>query len=431
MNPPPSHEPCRRADREVGVHRQACGLRSDCFAVSQLCHVPSLSSGSARSGNAIIHGENLAVMESLLPHFEGGVRCCYIDPPYNNQERHYHYHDSKEHREWIEETTARVEVIAELLRDDGSLWVSIDDREVHYLKVACDKILGRKNFATTIVWQQRTTRENRKVFSNNHEYILVYAKDIRRFNATRNTLALSPEVLARYRNPDSDPRGPWQSISAHAQAGHGTPDQFYRLQSPTGRTHHPPPGRCWIYAFAKMQREIAAHNVWFGHDGNGVPRIKKFLSGVRTGLTPETLWLAEDVGTNDFAKKQLLKLLPDVDVFDTPKPESLIYRVLHIATSPGDLVLDAYLGSGTTAAVAHKCGRRYIGIEEGDHAVTHCAKRLSTVVNGEASGISASVAWQGGGGFDFFRQQGTMHSPQVPPRRPRRRNVHPVTRSRR
>jgi adenine-specific DNA-methyltransferase len=357
----------------------------------------------AKTGNAIIHGENLSVMESLLPRFEGTVRCCYIDPPYNNHERHYHYHDSREHRQWLEETIARVEVIVELLRDDGSLWISIDDRELHYLKVACDAIIGRKNFVTTIVWQQRTTRENRKVFSNNHEYILVYAKDSKRFNATRNMLALSPEVLGRYKNPDNDLRGPWQSITAHAQAGHGTPDQFYKLVSPAGKVHLPPTGRCWIYGIEKMKQEIAENNIWFGRDGGGVPRIKKFLANVRSGLTPETLWLAEDVGTNDFAKKQLLKLLPLANVFDTPKPESLIYRILHIATSPGDLVLDAYLGSGTTAAVAHKSGRRYIGIEEGEHAVTHCAKRLSMVVDGDQSGISDSVEWQGGGGLDFFR----------------------------
>lgn len=377
--------------------RQAAVISLNCFSVPNLSHVPRLSHGSISSGNALIQGENLSVLESLLPRFESSVRCCYIDPPYNNQEKHYHYHDSRDHRKWLEETTARIEVLAEFLSDDGSLWISIDDREVHYLKVACDAIIGRKNFVTTIVWEQRTTRENRKVFSNNHEYILVYAKNMRRFNATRNSLALSPEVRARYKNPDNDPRGPWQSVSANAQSGHGTPEQFYRLVSPSGKAHIPPQGRCWVYSLTKMQREIAANNIWFGRDGNGVPRIKKFLSKVRAGLTPETLWPADDVGTNDHAKKHLITLFPNSDVFDTPKPETLIYRVLEIATSPGDLVLDAYLGSGTTAAVAHKCGRRYIGIEEGDHAVTHSAKRLSLVVDGDPSGISDLVGWRGGG----------------------------------
>ncbi len=379
--------------------------RLDCFDVPGLQHVPKLAYGARNTGNTLIQGENLATLGALLPRFEGTVRCCYIDPPYNNQERHYHYQDSRDHRTWLEETTARVELLSEFLRDDGSLWISIDDREVHYLKVACDAILRRKNFVTTVVWQQRTTRENRKVFSNNHEYILVYAKDLRRFNATRNGLELSPEVKARYKNPDNDPRGPWQSVSANAQSGHGTPDQFYKLASPSGRVFYPPPGRCWIYSLKKMEKEIKAGNVWFGKDGNGVPRIKRFLSAARAGLTPHTLWTAEEVGTNDFAKKHLIKLFPDKDVFDTPKPETLIYRIIQIATSPGDLVLDAYLGSGTTAAVAHKCGRQYIGIEQGEHAVTHCSERLQLVVDGDESGISELVGWRGGGGFDFFRQQ--------------------------
>jgi adenine-specific DNA-methyltransferase len=161
-----------------------------------------------------------------------------------------------------------------------------------------------------------------------------------------------------------------------------------------------------------MKREIAANNVWFGRDGAGVPRIKKFLTSASAGLTPETLWLAADVGTNDFAKKHLLKLLPNAKVFDTPKPESLISRILHISTSPGDLVLDAYLGSGTTAAVAQKCGRDFIGIEEGPHAITHCVERLSQVIDGDASGISDSVGWHGGGGFNFFR-----HDNSTPTRR--------------
>ena len=389
-------------------------LSLDCFDLPAFQHVPELSHCLPNSGNTLIQGENLAVLEALLPRFSEAVRCCYIDPPYNNQEKHYHYHDSRDHRTWLEETTARVELLAEFLRDDGSLWISIDDREVHYLKVACDAILGRKNFVTTIVWQQRTTRENRKVFSNNHEYVLVYAKDLRRFNATRNSLELNPEVRARYKNPDNDPRGPWQSITANAQSGHGTADQFYKLVSPSGKVHEPPPGRCWIYSLRKMQKEIAAGNIYFGKDGDGVPRIKRFLAEVTRGLTPHTLWPADEVGTNDFAKKHLIKLFPEEDVFDTPKPESLIYRILQIATSPGDLVLDAYLGSGTTAAVAHKSNRQYIGIEMGNHAVTHCSKRLRLVVNAEESGISELVEWRGGGGFDFFRHLPKKMAKQSP-----------------
>ena len=258
---------------------------------------------------------------------------------------------------------------------------------------------------TTIVWQQRTTRENRRVFSNNHEYILVYAADARAFHRSRNLLPASPEILGRYKNPDSDPRGPWQSISANVQDGHATAAQFYAVEAPNGTLHRPPEGRCWIYTREKMQAEISAGNIWFGATGNGVPRLKRFFRSTEVGMTPDTLWRADEVGTNDEAKKHLLRLLPEQAVFDTPKPERLISRILAIASDEGDLVLDAFLGSGTTSAVAHKLGRRYVGIEQGDHAATHCAARLRMVVDGEGGGISVGAGWSGGGGFDFYRMR--------------------------
>ncbi|MBZ4330521.1 site-specific DNA-methyltransferase [Corallococcus sp. AS-1-12] len=364
---------------------------------------PKLSYGASGSGNGLYHGENLATLARLEPLLRGTVRCIYIDPPYNNQERYAHYHDARSHSEWLAAIVQRIERLAPLLREDGTLWISIDDREVHYLKVAVDAVFGRENFVSTIIWQQRTTRENRKVFSNNHEYLLVYAKDAKGFRQSRNQLAPTPEMLSRYKNPDQDPRGLWQSVSANVQAGHATASQFYLLAAPNGRRHAPPNGRCWIYSERKMQEEIRKNNVWFGKDGNGTPRLKRFLSESSTGLTPETFWPAVDVGTNDLAKKHLLQLFPNETVFDTPKPEALIHRILHIATNPGELVLDAYLGSGTTAAVAHKMRRKYIGIEEGSQAVSHCASRLKKVVDGEAGGVSAAVGWKGGGGFDFYR----------------------------
>lgn len=364
--------------------------------------IPEFSAGERRTGNLIIHGENSHVLSHVADRFRGAVRCIYIDPPYNNQERYFHYDDALSHDQWIADLTERLELLAPLLRDDGSIWISIDDREVHYLKVAADRVFGRDNFVTTVIWQQRTTRENRKAFSNNHEYLLVYARDAKRFRNSRNALPATAEVLSRYKNPDADARGPWQSVSANVQAGHGTASQFYVLVAPNGRRHEPPKGRCWVYTEERMRREIRENNVWFGRDGNGAPRLKRFLSGA-AGLTPETLWFASDVGTNDSAKKHLLSVFPDAPVFDTPKPEELIARVLEIATCPGDLVLDAYLGSGTTAAVAHKMGRHYVGIEEGAHAVTHCATRLRAVVEGERGGISSAVGWLGGSGFEFYR----------------------------
>lgn len=369
-------------------------------------HFGHLSYGERDTGNSLIQGENLLVLRSLQERLTGKVRCVYIDPPYNNQERYCHYMDARSHRDWLTTMTEQLGALRSLLSQDGSVWISIDDAEVHYLKVAADRIFGRENFLSTIVWQQRTTRENRKVFSNNHEYLLVYAKDSAAFRRSRNLLPAGRQILSRYKNPDSDPRGPWQSVSANVQGGHGTATQYYELVAPNGTVHRPPKGRCWIYNQEKMQKEIAADNIWFGKDGNGVPRLKRFLGDSRVGLTPETLWKAEDAGTNDDAKKQLLRLFPSEPVFDTPKPETLVARILEIATSEGDLVVDTFLGSGTTAAVAHKMHRQYIGVEVGPHAVTHCARRLQMVVEGEQSGISAAVGWKGGGGFDFYRSDG-------------------------
>ncbi|MBI3897331.1 MAG: site-specific DNA-methyltransferase [Gammaproteobacteria bacterium] len=372
-------------------------------AFSGLEHVAALSYGARNIGNLVIQGENLSVLDTIASRYVGRVRCIYIDPPYNNQERYTHYDDDLDHETWLQNITLRLTRLVDFLRDDGSLWISLDDREIHYLKVAADRIFGRKNFISTIVWQQRTTRENRKVFSNNHEYVLVYAKNARVFRDRRNPLPITSVVADRYKNPDNDPRGPWQSVSANVQAGHATPSQFYEIIAPNGKRHSPPLGRCWAYNKVRMKEEMSKNNVWFGRDGNGVPRLKKFLKDSRPGITPHTLWAAAEVGTNDSAKKHQLELFPKKSVFETPKPEGLISRILQIATNPDDLVLDAYLGSGTTAAVSHKMSRRYIGIENGAQAVTHCARRLRQVVDGEQGGISKNLSWLGGGGFDFYR----------------------------
>lgn len=358
--------------------------------------------GAKKSGNIVIKGDNLLALQKLQSVLSGQVRCIYIDPPYNNQERYTHYRDAEDHSSWLSALERRLHTFWDLLTKDGSIWISLDDRGMHYAKVLADSIFGRKNFLTTIVWQQRATRENRRAFSNNHEYLLVYAKDPRAFTATRNRLPAPDIVALRYRNPDNDPRGLWQSVSANVQAGHATPAQFYTVCSPNGRRHDAPKGRCWVYSQERMKQEIASNNVWFGSNGNGVPRLKRFLASQEVALTPQTLWLASEVGTTDLAKKHLLTLFPDTPLFDTPKPEQLIHRVLSISTNPGDLVLDAYLGSGTTAAVAHKIKRRYVGIEIGEHAISLCAERLRRVIDGEQGGISRTVEWRGGGGFDFL-----------------------------
>jgi adenine-specific DNA-methyltransferase len=373
---------------------------------SALRRIAKWSAGETNTGNALIHGDNLQVLARLASTHSSSVRCAYLDPPYNNGESYLHYFDSMNHDEWLHAVTSRLQALKSLLRDDGSVWISIDDSELHYLKVAADQVFGRENFVGTIVWERRTTRENRRVLSRNHEYLLVYAKNLTKWARVRNYLPVTDEVKARYKNADNDRRGPWQSVSANAQAGHATPQQYYTLKAPNGKLHRPPKGRCWVYAKDKMQSEIAKNNIWFGRDGNAVPRIKQFLSARATGLTPDTLWRAQSVGTTGDAKRHLISLFQEVPLFDTPKPEHLLHRILQISTNPGDLVLDAYLGSGTTAAVAHKMGRRYIGIELGDHIKTHCVKRLRKVIAGETDGVSSLLDWRGGGGFDFYKFTG-------------------------
>lgn len=278
-------------------------------------------SGKCHHSNKIIQGNNTEVLEHLDGVYRGKVKCIYIDPPYNNGETYTHYNDQFNHDEWLKNIVATLKNLKPLLRKDGSIWISIDDNEVHYLKVAADKVFGRSNFVTTIIWQQRTTRENRKVFSNNHEYILVYCIDSKLFSQKRNLLPITEEILSRYKNPDNDPRGLWQSVSANVQAEHAVESQFYQIVSPSGKVHYPPNGRCWVYNQDRMQREINENNIWFGGSGTGVPRIKKFLVEARNGVTPETIWLCKDVGTNKQAKKHILKLFPDKPVFDTPKLE--------------------------------------------------------------------------------------------------------------
>jgi len=355
--------------------------------------------------NRLIFGDNLLALRALEAEFTGKIKCVFIDPPYNTGSAFTHYDDGLEHSIWLGLMRDRLEIIRRLLSDDGSLWITIDDNECHYLKVLCDELFGRQNFVATMIWEKRTSRENRRVFSFNHDYALVYAKNKSSFETIRNPLGLTQEVLARYKNPDNDPRGAWQSVSANAQAGHATPSQFYSLKLPSGREISPPKGRCWLYTKEKMEQEIAANNIWFGANGDNAPRVKKFLENNKDkGLTPETIWPASEVGTNDDAKKGLLQLLPNVPVFDNPKPEGLLERIIHIATNPGDWVLDSFSGSGTTGAVAHKMGRKWIMVELGDHCHTHIIPRLQKVIDGsDQGGISKAMDWAGGGGFRYYK----------------------------
>ena len=367
--------------------------------------------------NLLIQGDNLEALKSLLPFYRGQVKCIFIDPPYNTQSAFEHYDDNLEHAQWLTMMLPRLQLLRELLRDDGSIWVTIDDHEGHYLKVLMDEVFGRQNFAANVFWQKTHTRENRTDISAVHDHVLVFARNKEVWKSVRNLLPSSEAQLDRFTNPDNDPRGPWASLPAHAKAEKGRREaQFFTIHAPSGRQFDPPPGRCWLYTEPRFHELVADSRIWFGEHGNNAPRVKKFLSEVQAGLVPSTFWMHEEVGSNGRAKSEIVELFPGTTPFSTPKPEALLQRILHIATNEGDLVLDSFLGSGTTAAVAHKMGRRWIGIEMGEHARTHCLPRLEKVIAGEGGGISRAVGWGQprpdgtpwnaalhGGGFRFAR----------------------------
>lgn len=362
--------------------------------------VPELSAGEATTDNMLIQGDNLDALKALLPYYAGQVKCIYIDPPYNTRSAFEHYDDNLEHSQWLAMIYPRLELLRELLAEEGSIWVSIDDNEGHYLKVIMDEVFGRRNFIASNVWQKRYSRENREAIGDVHEYIVVYSKDPEKFKQTRNRVGLDEKSLKVYRNPNNDPCGPWRPIPMTAQGWR--PNQMYPITTPTGVVHLPPEGRCWSTIEPEYQKLLAEGRIYFGKDNNSQPNIIRYLSEVE-GHVPWTWWPHDEVGHTDESKKESQALFGKDVTFGTPKPERLLKRIIEIATNPNDLVLDSFLGSGTTTAVAHKMGRRYIGIEMGEHAVTHCAPRLKKVVDGEQGGISPAVNWQGGGGFRFCR----------------------------
>lgn len=346
--------------------------------------------------NLLIQGDNLESLKALLPIYAGRVKCIFIDPPYNTGSAFSHYDDALEHSKWIGTMYPRLQLLKEFLCDGGSIWVTIDDYESHYLKVIMDEIFSRKNFIANIVWQKRTSRENRKAIGSAHDHILVYStKPADKWKAHRN---LEPDSGAGYANPDLDPQGRWRSIPFSAQGFRK--NQMYKITTPTGMVLDPPKGRCWGATEPEFKKFLSDGRVYWPKNGNGRPRIKKY-EWEDTGLVPMTWWTAAESGDNQAAKKEILALFDDEEVFSTPKPEKLIQRIIKIATDPGDIVLDSFLGSGTTAAVAHKMGRQWIGIEVGEHARTYCAARLKKVVDGEQGGISGDEGWKGGGGFRF------------------------------
>ena len=362
--------------------------------------------------NMLIRGDNLLGLKALEQEFAGKVKCVFIDPPYNTGSAFEHYDDGVEHSIWLSLMRDRLELLRRLLADDGSLWITIDDSEAHYLKILCDEVFGRSNFVANVVWQKKSSPQANAVWlSDSHDHILVYAKQKHTWRPS--LLSRTVEADSRYKNPDNDPRGLWTSgdCSISLTGGQrgaqfaktGFSENIYELTTPSGRKLLPPKGNCWRFSEKRFAELIRENRIWFGKDRNNVPRYKRFISEVQDGVVCQTVWLRTEVDDNQKAKREV-KAFDEENVFATPKPEKLLERILHIATNPGDLVLDSFLGSGTTAAVAHKMGRRWIGIELGEHCETHCLPRLKKVVDGEdPGGITAAVGWKGGGGFRYYR----------------------------
>lgn len=373
-------------------------------------------SEAAAFDNRLIFGDNLLALKALEQEFTGKVKCVFIDPPYNTGSAFAHYDDGLEHSIWLGLMRDRLEIIKRLLSDDGSLWITIDDNEAHYLKVLCDEIFGRGNFVANVIWQKKSSPSNdAKWISDNHDHIIVFAKNKDLWRPVK--LERSEAQNAIYKNSDEFDgvdengnfygRGPWfagdmtvKTISENA---------LYEITTPSGRVVKPADGRAWVYSKEKFDELCRDNRITFGKNGNNKPCIKRFLTEVEESkIVPKSVWLYEEVGENRNARQEVKKFNL-VDPFSTPKPEKLLERIIHLATNRGDLVLDSFAGSGTTGAVAHKMGRRWIMVELGEHCHTHIIPRLQKVIDGEdQGGISKAVNWQGGGGFRYFRLAPTL-----------------------
>lgn len=378
------------------------------------------------SENMIIHGDNLEALKALLPKYENRIKVIYIDPPYNTGNEGWVYNDNvndpkirkwlgevvgkegedlSRHDKWLCMMYPRLRLLHKLLADDGAIFISIDDTEQANLKLVCDEIFGRRNFVDTVIWEKRYSPQNAaKWFSENHDFILVYAKNKEIWRP--NLLQRSDEMNARYRNLDNDPRGVWKPTDATAQAGHGTPAQFYVLEAPNGQKHSLPPGKCWVYTEDVMNSYIADGRVWFGRDGNNVPALKRFLSEVKQGMASKTIWTYKEVGHNQEAKKEILSLFSGTNLFDTPKPTRLIERIIELSMDSDSIILDSFAGSGTTAHAvlnlnrADGGNRKFILIEMMDYADTITAERVKRVISGYGEDKKAVDGT--GGDFSYY-----------------------------
>ncbi len=351
--------------------------------------------------NHLVFGDNLLALKALEQEFTGKIACVFIDPPYNTGSAFAHYEDGIEHSLWLSLMRDRLELLRRLLADRGTIWITIDDNESHYLKVLCDEIFGRDCFVTSIVWRSTDNSNNdAKQFSADHNYVLVYSK----LPEWRPIHEVGDETKrTHFKNPDNDPRGAWFDGNP-LNSPKPRPNLTFDLIAPNGNVIKPPKNG-WRWSRETLQEKLRTGEIRFTPDGRGIRR-RTYLADMKS-LPPSSLWASlEQTGHNRQAKYELKNLFPEMEVsalFGTPKPERLVKRVLELATERGDLVLDSFGGSGTTAAVAHKMGRRWIMVELGEHCHTHILPRLKKVIDGaDPGGITEAVDWTGGGGFRFY-----------------------------
>ncbi|HEV7951297.1 MAG TPA: site-specific DNA-methyltransferase [Glaciihabitans sp.] len=375
---------------------------------------PLTSTNIDRRSNILVIGDGLDALEGLAMNtdvLEDGVRLVYIDPPFNTQVNFRQYNDTMQRPMWLSMLRDRLAAIRPHLTHDASIWVHLDDSEVHRARMIMDEVFGEKAFVTSIVWQKKTTRDSRAAFSSNHDTILVYAPSgPRAWKTSRNLLVKDETNLL---NRDNDPRGPWTDAPFTAPGFRKA--QQYDIVTPSGAVQRPPRGRSWYATEPTYENLLADDRIWFPKNGSGSPRLKLFAHQLR-GLVPFTVWGSSDVGTNDDAKRHLLELFPEIEVFDTPKPEELLERIIHIATRPGELVVDLFAGSGTTAATAHKMRRRWVAVERITRTVLDFTlPRLRAVVDGtDRGGITSQISWTGGGAFEVVHvtpRFGTLTGP--------------------
>lgn len=357
--------------------------------------------------NLLIRGDALHALTSLerLPEYAreyaGKVKLVYIDPPFNTGQAFKHYDDALEHSVWLTMFRDRLLQLKRLMSEDASIWVHLDDRESHRARCVMDEVFGVDAFIGTVVWENFYGRSNAAAISPCHNYIHVYAPlGKEKWRSVRNLLPRDAKSASKYSNPDNDPRGDWRNgpIFASDERHEGLMDT---RTTPSGRKVKPPAGSHWRMTTPEFWKMVDDGRITFGQDGRGIPAVKLFLNEVQDGLVPRSCWAHMEVGHSQEAKREIQALFPELTPFATPKPERLIERIIRVATNAGDVVLDCFAGSGTTAAVAHKMNRRWVTIEwSRDNAETFAIPRLTKVVDGaDGGGISSLHDWQGGGGF--------------------------------